>query len=216
MVRTPDFSLIGFADHPEACAFLSGIADLLGCLRLAAEPWTVPDVQKQLVVDLEGLREAVTVTAQVQLLSLHAGNGCFWTKQGESIRIDALRPAASSAVIVDCCHGEVALNDLQVSSDVVVIGASADRQNHELYPHDSLATFLPVVSEMAWSWSGYGEAGLTPERVWKAAERAAVAVLALRNLPEGESDRRPTLIAKHQGSVIGDIKFEPTSFNPPT
>jgi hypothetical protein len=142
------------------------------------------------------LRRAVTAAAQVQFLSVHAGDGFFWTEGNKRVPIEELRPAARAAVIVDCCDGETVIDRLQVSPDVVVVAASTAEQGHRLYPHDSLATFLPVVSELAWSWSGHGQEGLRTDLVWEAVERAAAAVMALRNYPGGERHKRPRLIAK--------------------
>jgi hypothetical protein len=43
---------------------------------------------------------------------------------------------------------------------------------------------------------------LRSDRVWKAVERAAAAVMALRSHQSGESHKRPRLIAKQGGTEL--------------
>jgi hypothetical protein len=198
VAQVPDFTLVGFSGHDDAVAYLGGVRELLGLLRRHEAPRDVPQVVSMIVETTEEFQAALGAPAAVQVVSVHAGNGAFLSHYGHGVAVNEIRSGARAAVILDCCDGEAMLDGIanQVRHGVVVVAGSSAEQGCSLYPHDSMASFLPVLSELAWEWSGYGrEALLRPASVRCAVERAATAVVALRRARQSSSER-PVLIAR--------------------
>jgi hypothetical protein len=208
-----DFTLVGFRGHDDAVAYLGGVRKLLGLLRRHEPPGVAPRVVSRIVETTEEFQVALRAPARVQVVSTHAGNGVFLSHdERHRVAVNEIRPGARAAVILDCCDGEAVLDGIakQVQPGVVVVAASAVGQGCSLYAHDSMATFLPVLSELAWEWSGYGRDGLRPSSIRRAVERAATAVVALRDA-RNSSPNRPVLIARQDEDELipGATTFGP-------
>lgn len=205
-----DFALICFREHGDALAYLAGLRELLGLLRRKG---SCPQVALKAVGSADEFRAAIREPAGVQIVSAHAGADVFLSHdERERVPVDELAPGARAAMILDCCNGEAVLEHIadRVRPGVVVVAASASDQGHSLYPHDSMATFLPVLSEMAREWSAHGREAVRSHRIRIAVERAATAVTALREARSSSTDR-PSLVARHDGDALGpgSTQFEP-------
>lgn len=220
MAQVQDFTLVGFRGHDDAVAYLGGVRKLLGMLRrdeprIAPRVVPPPRVLSKIVKTTEEFQVALAAPASVQVVSTHAGNGVFLCHdeydEWHQVTLNEIRPGARAAMILDCCYGEAVLDGIanQVQPGVVVVAASAADQGCSLYAHDSMATILPVLSELVREWYWHGRDALGPASVRRAVERAAAAVVALRDV--SGSPMRPVLVARQDEDELtpGATTFGP-------